>query len=114
MPPDEDTIAAIATPVGQAGIGIVRVSGPQACSIAEKIFEPKNSIEGFQSHRLCLGRLIDPFCGEMIDEVLLSCMKAPHSYTREDVIEINSHSGYVLLSRILQVILDEGLSERPN
>ncbi len=108
MPSEGDTIAAIATPVGQAGIGIVRVSGPQACSIAEKIFEPKTSIEGFQSHRLYLGTLVDPSCGEMIDEVLLSCMKAPHSYTREDVIEINSHSGYVLLSRILQVILDQG------
>jgi len=108
MPSDEDTIAAIATPIGQAGIGIVRVSGPRAYGIAEKIFTPKNSIQRLQSHRLYLGRLNDPSSGEMIDEVLLSCMKAPRSYTREDVIEINSHSGYVLLSKILQVVLDQG------
>jgi len=108
MPSDEDTIAAIATPIGQAGIGIVRVSGPRAYRIAEKIFEPKNTIQGLHSHRLYLGRLNEPSSGEMIDEVLLSYMKAPHSYTREDVIEINSHSGYVLLSKILQVVLEQG------
>ncbi len=108
MPPAEDTIAAIATPIGQAGIGIVRVSGPRAYMIAKEIFEPTHTTEGLQSHRLYLGRLSDPSVGEMIDEVLLSYMKAPHSYTREDVIEINSHSGYTLLSKILQVVLDRG------
>lgn len=108
MPSDEDTIAAIATPVGQAGIGIIRVSGPRASEIAEKIFEPRNPLQRSQSHRLYLGRLCDPSSGEMIDEVLLSFMKAPHSYTREDIIEINSHSGYILLSTILQVVLDQG------
>ncbi len=108
MPSNEDTIAAIATPIGQAGIGIVRVSGPRAYEIAKKTFEPKNYVQRLKSHRLYLGRLIDPSSGEMIDEILLSYMKAPHSYTREDVIEINSHSGYVLLSRILQMILNQG------
>jgi len=108
MPSNEDTIAAIATPIGQAGVGIVRVSGPRAYEIAKKTFAPKNYVQRLKSHRLYLGRLIDPSSGEMIDEVLLSYMKAPHSYTREDVIEINSHSGYVLLSRILQMILNQG------
>lgn len=108
MPSDKDTIAAIATPIGQAGIGIIRVSGPRAHEIAEKIFEPRNPIQRLQSHHLYLGHLSDPTSGEMIDEVLLSFMKAPHSYTREDVIEINSHSGYVLLSKILQLVLEQG------
>ena len=108
MPSDEDTIAAIATPIGQAGIGIIRISGPCAYEIAEKIFRPKRPIRRLQSHRLYYGHLCDPSSTEMIDEVLLSFMKAPSSYTREDVIEINSHSGYLILSRILQVILDQG------
>ncbi len=105
---DKDTIAAVATPIGQAGIGIVRLSGPRAGEIAEKIFRPKRPTKRLQSHRLYLGYLIDPSSGQMIDEVLLSFMKAPHSYTREDVAEINSHSGYLLLSTILQIVLSEG------
>ncbi len=105
---DEDTIAAIATPIGQAGIGIVRISGPLSYEIAEKIFRPKKPVQHFDSHRLYLGHLYNPSSETSIDEVLLSYMKAPHSYTRQDVIEINSHSGYLLLSTILQIILDQG------
>ena len=105
---DEDTIAAIATPIGQAGIGIIRISGPLSAEIARKIFKPKRPIQDLKSHRLHLGHLRDPFSGSIIDEVLLSFMKAPNSYTREDVVEINSHSGYLLLSKILQIVLDHG------
>lgn len=105
---DKDTIAAVATPVGQAGIGIVRLSGPHAGEIAEKIFRPKRPTKRLRTHQLYLGVLIDPSSEQMIDEVLLSIMKAPHSYTREDVVEINSHSGYLLLSTILQIVLNEG------
>jgi tRNA modification GTPase len=105
---DRDTIAAVATPIGQAGIGIVRLSGQRAGEIAEKIFRPKRPAKGLQSHHLYLGDLIDPSSDQMIDEVLLTLMKAPHSYTREDVVEINSHSGYLLLSTILQIVLNEG------
>jgi tRNA modification GTPase len=105
---DRDTIAAVATPVGQAGIGIVRISGPIAHQIAKRVFKPKNPAEEFQSHKLYLGHLVDPSSEKIIDEVLLSFMKAPHSYTTEDVVEINSHSGYLLLSMILQIILREG------
>ncbi len=105
---DKDTIAAVATPVGQAGIGIVRLSGPHAGKIAEKIFRPKRPTKRLRTHQLYLGYLIDPSSEQMIDEVLLSIMKAPHSYTREDVVEINSHSGYLLLSTILQIVLNEG------
>lgn len=111
MSPDfqkKDTIAAIATPLGLAGVGIVRLSGPLALTIAEKIFRPIRGKITFQSHRLYLGHLFDPATQQSIDEVLLSCMKAPHSYTREDVVEINSHSGYHLLSTILQIIVGEG------
>lgn len=104
----EDTIAAIATPVGQAGIGIVRLSGTRSGAIAERIFRPQRPTKNFGSHRLHLGHVVDPCSEAVIDEVLLSFMKAPHSYTREDVVEINSHSGHLLLFKILQLTLDAG------
>jgi len=104
----EDTIAAVATPIGQAGIGIVRMSGPRALDIARKVFQPQKPVRFFQSHRLYLGHLVDPQTGSQVDEILFSFMKAPHSYTREDVVEMNSHSGYLLLSRILELLLKEG------
>jgi len=108
MLPDQDTIAAIATPIGQAGIGIIRMSGALCLAIARKIFRPKNSVSVFKSHRLYLGQLYDPSSNEPIDEVLLTFMKAPRTYTREDVVEIHSHSGYLLLSKILDILLSQG------
>jgi tRNA modification GTPase len=106
---NEDTIAGVATPAGQAGIGIVRMSGPEARKIVERIFRPKNPANNsLQSRRLCLGLLIDPASGASIDEVLVSYMAAPHTYTREEVVEINSHSGPLLLEQILKILLREG------
>ncbi|MEE8317529.1 MAG: tRNA uridine-5-carboxymethylaminomethyl(34) synthesis GTPase MnmE [Candidatus Omnitrophota bacterium] len=105
---NEKTIAAIATPIGIGGIGIIKISGRNAKNIAQKIFRPKRPIESFDSFRLCLGHIIDPKSNLPVDEVLLSIMHAPFSYTREDVVEINSHSGYTILSRILQIILQAG------
>lgn len=108
MPLEQDTIAAIATPFGQGGIGIVRISGPEALNIAKKVFTPRHTKSSFESHRLCLGHFIEPGSGTPLDEVLLSFMRAPNSYTREDVVEINSHSGYFLLSKILEILLEQG------
>ena len=104
----EETIAAIATPIGVGGIGIIRISGCNAENIARKIFRSKSPIKSFDSFRLYLGHIIDPKSNLPVDEVLLSVMRAPFSYTREDVVEINSHSGYALLSYILQIILQTG------
>ena len=104
----EDTIAAISTPIGQAGIGIIRISGPLSLSILKNIFIPKRETKGFKSHHLYLGNIYDPTKEAIIDEVLVSYMKAPHSYTKEDVVEINSHSGYLVLSKILEIILSQG------
>ena len=106
-----DTIAAIVTPPGRAGIGIIRISGPLSHSIAETLFRPKNARKAkkaFQSHHLYLGHLVDPATGRTLDEVLLSFMHAPHTYTCEDVVEINSHSGYALLETILRMVLEQG------
>jgi tRNA modification GTPase len=107
-PSNTDTIAAVSTPLGVAGIGIVRISGPDAKAILRKIFRPKKPTAAFQSHRLYLGCLHDPETGGAVDEVLVSFMAAPRSYTREDVVEINTHSGYLLLSRILEIVVQEG------
>jgi tRNA modification GTPase len=104
----EETIAAIATPVGVGGIGIVKISGGNAENIARKIFRSKQTIRSFDAFRLYLGHIIDPKSNLPLDEVLLSVMHAPFSYTREDVVEINSHSGYTILSNILQIILQAG------
>ncbi len=108
MDSKEETIAAIATPPGVGGIGIIRVSGHDAETITRKIFRPKRPINAFKAFRLYLGHIIDPKSGIPVDEVLLSVMHAPRSYTREDVVEINSHSGYTILSTILEIVLEAG------
>lgn len=103
-----DTIAAISTPLGEGGIGIVRISGPDAAKIAKKIFKAKKG-DFLQagSHRLIYGHVYDR-SGKIVDEVLLSYMKAPHTYTREDIVEINCHGGIVPLRKTLEVVLAEG------
>lgn len=102
-----DTLAAISTPLGEAGIGIVRLSGPRASAIARRLFRPHRPRPHWQSHRLCLGHIVDPQ-GEIVDEVMVTLMRAPHTYTREDVVEINCHSGYGVLRRILDLALAAG------
>ncbi|MEJ5301171.1 MAG: tRNA uridine-5-carboxymethylaminomethyl(34) synthesis GTPase MnmE [Thermodesulforhabdaceae bacterium] len=104
----QDTICAIATPVGIGGIGIVRISGKNAVKIAEKIFRPASASFPLASHRLYYGWIYDPETGSLIDEVLLSVMKSPRTYTREDVVEINCHSGYAVLEEILRVVMAQG------
>jgi len=106
-PDPADTIAAISTPLGEAGIGIVRLSGPQAAAIARRLFRPYRPRPQWQSHRLYLGHIVDSQ-GGIVDEVLVSLMRAPHTYTREDVVEINCHSGYGVLRRILDLALAAG------
>ena len=106
-PDAADTIAAISTPIGEAGIGIVRLSGPRAYAIARRLFRPHRPRPTCQSHRLYLGHIVDPQ-GEIIDEVLVTFMRAPYTYTREDVVEINCHSGYGVLRRILDLALAAG------
>ncbi len=99
----EDTIAAISTPIGEGGIGIIRLSGKNSQPIAEKLFTSKLS-----NHHISYGHIIDPNDNSIIDEVLVSFMAAPHSYTREDVIEINCHGGPLPLQHILELTLRYG------
>ena len=104
-----DTITAVATPSGPGGIGIVKTSGPQALSIAVSIFRSKAfDPRTLQSHRLYYGTIIDPRDGCPLDEALVAYMRAPSTYTGEDVVEINSHSGYAVLQHILDLCLHYG------
>ena len=100
----EDTIAAISTPVGEGGIGIIRVSGPEAGAIARRIVQRATNGD-FESHRFCYGRVIDPASGETVDEAMVVFMGAPRSFTREDVLEIQCHGGYLVTRRVLEVVL---------
>lgn len=105
-----DTIVAISTPLGEGGIGIVRLSGKDSIEIVEKIFSsPKNrTLRNTESFKLTYGYVRDPFTTEEIDEVLIAVMRSPYSYTREDVVEINCHSGMVTLRRILELAIKGG------
>jgi tRNA modification GTPase len=104
----DDTIAAIATPLGTGGIGIIRISGPRSLEIANLLFRPHQAVSPLKSHHLYHGAIIDPADGHPIDEVLLSYMAKPRSYTTEDVVEVNCHGGLVSLKEILSLILKGG------
>jgi len=107
----DDTIAAISTPIGEGGIGIVRMSGPEALAILQKIFvkgKPTNIQYPISNFQLHYGHIIDPETAEVIDEVLVSYMKAPRTYTRQDVAEINCHGGIAPLRRTLELCLRQG------
>jgi len=108
---EQDTIAAIATPYGESGIGIVRMSGSEAKRIAEKVFRPRSGPTTLTSHHIYYGDIIDPAEERPIDEVLLTFMAAPKTYTREDVVEINCHGGVGVLQRVLEVVLRAGARE---
>jgi len=99
----QDTIAAISTALGESGIGIVRLSGPDALAIAREVFDRPLS-----NRRLVYGHITDPETDEVVDEVLVAYMEAPHTYTREDIVEINCHGGSVPLQRILGLVLRYG------
>lgn len=102
-----DTIAAISTPIGEGAIGIVRLSGPQSVEIATSIFRGKD-LTKVDSHTMNYGKIIDPETNEIIDEVMTSVMRAPKTYTREDIVEINCHGGMVAVNRVLEILLEEG------
>ncbi len=104
-----DTIAAIATPPGQGGIGVIRVSGAEAFALVQPLFHYAGKASGLPpSHVLTYGRIVDPATQEIIDEVLVAFMCAPRTYTRENVVEIQGHGGPLILQRILRLLLANG------
>ncbi|SOC08096.1 tRNA modification GTPase trmE [Ureibacillus xyleni] len=105
-----DTITAISTPMGEGAIAIVRLSGDEAVQIAENIFKSPSGkkLSEEKSHTIHYGHLIDPKTGEIVEEVMLSLMRGPKTFTREDVVEINCHGGIVSVNRVLQLVLRNG------
>jgi len=104
----EDTIVAISTPPGTGGIGIIRISGEKSFDIASRIFRGAKDFKDIKTHTINYGSIVDPANNETLDEVLVSKMKKPASFTREDVVEINCHGGIVVLRKILGLIVKEG------
>ncbi|WP_339230812.1 tRNA uridine-5-carboxymethylaminomethyl(34) synthesis GTPase MnmE [Oceanobacillus sp. FSL K6-2867] len=104
---ETDTITAISTPIGEGAIAIVRLSGPEAVSMTARVFKGKN-LNKVDSHTIHYGKLVDPKTNEIAEEVMVSVMRAPKTFTREDVVEINCHGGMVAVNRVLELILSIG------
>jgi tRNA modification GTPase len=107
---DGDTIAAIVTPAGEGGVGVLRISGPEALSVLAKVFRDKHgrSRTSFETHKMYFGRVASSD-GDVVDQVLAVAMLAPNSYTGEDVAELHCHSGRVVLRSVLELILEQGV-----
>ncbi|HAS54123.1 MAG: tRNA uridine-5-carboxymethylaminomethyl(34) synthesis GTPase MnmE [Nitrospirae bacterium GWC2_57_13] len=107
---EKDTICAVSTPPGEGGIGIIRISGPEAVVIAQKIFRARieKTVAGAASHSIRYGHVVDLETSDVVDEVLLTVMRAPATYTKEDIVEINCHGGTLPLSRTLKLLLRAG------
>ncbi len=104
-----DTIAAISTPPGEGAIGIVRISGDDAIAIADRLYQSgSKQLKDVDSHTIHYGHIHNPKTDEVVDEVMVTIMRAPKTFTKEDVVEINCHGGVVSVNRILQTILQHG------
>ena len=100
-----DTIAAISTAVGEGGIAIIRVSGPEALPEVQRMFKSKTPLTEAESHTVHYGHIIEPQSGERVEEVLVTVMRGPRSFTTEDVVEISSHGGVVAVKRVMDLLL---------
>ena len=109
MQTEFDTIAAISTAPGEGAIGIVRISGDLAISIASSIYQcGTKQLEEQKTHTIHYGHIVDPKSGEVYDEIMVSVLRAPKTFTREDIVEINCHGGIVAINRVLQLVLRMG------
>lgn len=104
-----DTIAAISTAVGEAGIAVIRVSGPESIAEVEKIFHSKTRLTDAVTHTVHYGHIIDPDGGERVEEVLVTVMRAPRSFTTEDVVEISTHGGVISVKRVMGLLLQQDI-----
>lgn len=104
----DDTIAAVSTPPGQGGIAVIRVSGPESVAIADRLFRSRRRLAEVPSHTVHYGRIRDPDTGETVEEALVTVMRAPRSYTREDVVEIGCHGGLVSVRKVLELLFRHG------
>lgn len=105
---ETDTIAAISTPMGEGAIGIVRISGSTAVDVADKLYAGKKRLAEVDTHTINYGHIQDPDTGETVEEAMVSVLRAPRTYTKEDIIEINCHGGLTSVNRVLQLTLRYG------
>ena len=105
---DFDTITRISTPMGEGAIGSVRVSGPQAIEIGDILYKGKKKLSEVETHTINYGHIIDPETNETVEEVMVSVLRAPKTFTREDIIEINCHGGILTINRILELTMTYG------
>ncbi|WP_022792949.1 tRNA uridine-5-carboxymethylaminomethyl(34) synthesis GTPase MnmE [Marinococcus halotolerans] len=105
---ETDTIAAISTPSGEGAIAIVRLSGDEALAIADHVYKGKKSLHDVETHTIHYGHIIDPADGSVIEESMISVLRAPKTFTREDIVEINCHGGLVSVNRVLDNVLSQG------
>lgn len=103
-----DTISSISTPMGEGAIAIVRLSGDEAINIADKIYKGKHKLINVDSHTINYGHIIDPETNDIVEEVMVAVMRAPRTYTREDIVEINCHGGIMTVNRVLELTLSNG------
>lgn len=104
-----DTIGAISTPLGEGGIAVIRVSGPDSVAAVGRLFRSKTDLAEASSHTVHYGYIIDPATQERIEEVLVTIMRAPRSFTTEDVVEVSCHGGLISVKKVLELILDQGV-----
>ena len=105
---DFDTITSISTPMGEGAIGRVRLSGPQAIEIGDILYKGKKKLSEVETHTINYGHIIDPETNETVEEVMVSVLRAPKTFTREDIIEINCHGGILTINRILELTMTYG------
>ena len=105
---DLDTITSISTPMGEGAIGIVRLSGNDAIPIVDQLYKGKHRLEDVDSHTINYGHIIDPETQEVVEEVMVSVLRAPKTFTREDIVEINCHGGILTINRMLELTMTYG------
>ncbi|MCQ2010693.1 tRNA uridine-5-carboxymethylaminomethyl(34) synthesis GTPase MnmE [Sporolactobacillus sp. STSJ-5] len=106
---DYDTIAAISTPTGEGAISIVRLSGSEAVAAADRLFQGGKALRDVGSHTIHYGKIVDPETKKTVEEVMVSVMRKPKTFTREDVVEINCHGGLTSVNRVLELVLDQNV-----
>ncbi|MFO3702541.1 tRNA uridine-5-carboxymethylaminomethyl(34) synthesis GTPase MnmE [Staphylococcus felis] len=103
-----DTITSISTPMGEGAIGIVRLSGRDAIEIADKLYKGKHALKDVDTHTIHYGHIIDPATQDVVEEVMVSVLRAPRTFTREDIVEINCHGGILTINRVLELTMTHG------
>ncbi|MBT2831121.1 tRNA uridine-5-carboxymethylaminomethyl(34) synthesis GTPase MnmE [Staphylococcus coagulans] len=103
-----DTITSISTPMGEGAIGIVRLSGLDAVEIADKLYKGRKQLKDVPTHTINYGHIIDPETQEVVEEVMVSVLRAPRTFTREDIVEINCHGGILTINRVLELTMTYG------